>query len=286
MRMTRLRAAHGAVALSVSAAALALIAGPVAGAQEPVTPPAAAPTELLPDLQQEVPSQLSIVRSTTSGRTPKYQLGFRSSAWNAGPGVLTVHGRRSSTRVKSLTGDQLINMSDGTMRLNKAVGKLRYMRSTDHSHWHFLQFERYELRSASGKLLRRDRKSATGFCLGDRYLTGDTPEPQQPPRIPFDGDCGKGEPKLRSLHTGISVRWADDYAPHLEGQSIDVTGLKAGTYQLVHRVNPFMGRKRIKESRYDNNGASVRLRLTWPKGSERAPKVRVLEECAGKLRCR
>lgn len=279
MRTTRPSALCGA--LAISAAAAALFAGTATG-QEPVAPPApAAPTQLLPDLQQEVPSQLSVVKSNTPRRTPRYQLGFRSSAYNMGPGVLTVHGRRSSTKVKHLTGDQIINMSDGTTVTKRNAGRLRYNRSSDHSHWHFVDFERYELRSTSGKVLRKSPKSATGFCLGDRYLVG--VEPQQPTRPEFDDDCGRGEPKLRSLFTGISIMWADDYAPHLEGQNIDITGVKAGTYTLVHRVNASRG---LSESNYANNASSVKVRVTYPNGRKRAPKVRVTKECAGAARCR
>lgn len=276
MRITRPSALCGALALTASAAALAAV--PAIG-QEPVPP--AAPTQLLPDLQQEVPSQLSVIKSNTSRKSPRYQLGFRSSAYNVGPGVLVVHGRRPSTKQKHLTGDQIINMSDGTTQTKANAGRLLYNQFPDHSHWHFVGFERYELRNARNTLVRRDRKSATGFCLGDRYLVA--PEPQQPPRPQFDGQCGRGKRNILSLYTGISINWADDYAPHLEGQSIDVTGLRAGTYQLVHRANPSRG---LSEANYANNASSLRVRLTWPNGRKRAPKVTTVKECPGTARCR
>ena len=48
------------------------------------------------------------------------------------------------------------------------VGTLLYQAHPPHRHWHFQQFESYELRRASDHVLvGRDRKS--GFCLIDRY---------------------------------------------------------------------------------------------------------------------
>jgi len=172
-------------------------------------------------------------------------------------------------------------MSDGTTVTKANAGRLRFNRFPDHAHWHFVDFERYELRTSAGKVVRKSRKAASGFCLGDRYLVG--PEPQQPTRPEFDDDCGRGEPNLLSLYTGISIMWADDYAPHLEGQNIDISGVRAGTYTLMHRVNPSRG---LSESNYANNSSSVRVRVSYPNGRKRAPKVAVTKKCPGAARCR
>jgi hypothetical protein len=238
-------------------------------------------TPLLPDLVQEVPAKLTVQKTQPPTRRARWQLGFRSSAVNVGAGPLVTHGHRSSTAERRLIADQLVSMSDGTVEVRARVGRLQYIVNTDHSHWHFLKFERYTLRKPGGKIVRQDRKSATGFCLGDRYLVGE--EPKQLPHPPFDGDCGKDEPSVLELFTGISMMWADDYAPHLEGQSINVTGLKRGRYVLVHRVNPT---RKLHESDRSNNNASVLLRLSWPRGMNRMPKVKLLKECPGTARCR
>jgi len=81
---------------------------------------------------------------------------------------------------------------------------------------------------------------------------------------------------------GISVGYGDDYHAYLEGQSIAVTGLPAGRYELVHRVN---GNGRLRETRYSNNAASVLVRLSWPNGSDDRPRVEVLKRCPGRERC-
>ena len=49
--------------------------------------------------------------------------------------------------------------------------------------------------------------------------------------------------------------------------------MPAGVYDLVHRVNAGLA---LHELRYENDAASVRLRLTWRKG---VPSVVVLRRC-------
>ena len=48
---------------------------------------------------------------------------------------------------------------------------------------------------------------------------------------------------------------------------------------LVHRVN---ADRRLHETGYGNNAASVLIALRWRRG---VPYVRVLERCAGSARC-
>ena len=45
---------------------------------------------------------------------------------------------------------------------------------------------------------------------------------------------------------------------------------------LVHRANP---ERKAKELRYDNNAASLRIRITWPQGKSTRPRIRVLKTC-------
>jgi hypothetical protein len=118
-------------------------------------------------------------------------------------------------------------------------------------------------------MLRRDHKQ--GFCFGDRHpLAG-----AQPPRF-RPGGCGLFEPRLLSVKEGTSVGYVDIYPPEFHGQWIDVTGLPAGRYVLVHRVNPAYA---LRERSYTNDAASALVELR--KGS-----VRVLKRCPGSERCR
>ena len=78
---------------------------------------------------------------------------------------------------------------------------------------------------------------------------------------------------------GISVGFGDAYAANLEGQYLPLTGLRAGRYVLIHRVN---ADGRLREQRYDNNAASVLLSLRWRAG---VPRLRLLARCPGSARC-
>ena len=271
-----------ALALAVTAAVPA-----VASAQAPVPPPApAGPVEVLPDLVMEVPSKLSVKKVRRSGKV-RWDLGFRSSAVNIGPGSLNVRGVRASTAEPLLNAEQLINLSDGTRMLDGQfstrpnVGKMRFQADGGHSHWHLMKFQRFQLIRGT-KVVRKDRKYATGYCLGNRYLA--VPNAVFAPAAPNQSDqCGKDDRNVLDLMTGIQVGFGDPYDPYLEGQSVDITGLKAGTYSLAHIVNPA---RSLFEANTANNSSSVAVRIRWPRGSKGKPTVRIAKRCAGKRLCR
>jgi hypothetical protein len=232
-------------------------------------------TELLPDLDQAVPSALSVVRVGDSDRVT-----FRSAVDNVGRGPLVIEGSRTSRGEPSMSVRQAVRSSDGSTRTIDLPARMRYVRSATHAHWHLLGFERYELRSASdGRLVGRDRK--TGFCLGDRYDTRPAARIEnEPPAAVWTEECGRDEPELLSVAEGISPGYGDDYAPRLEGQYLDVTSVPAGRYLVVHRANPD---RTIRESDYGNNAASVLIALRRTTGE--TPTVRVLARCPHADRC-
>lgn len=225
-------------------------------------------TDLLPDLLQERPQDLSVQR--VRGRQ---LLGFRSSVQNVGDGPLIISGVRPSRATRDMRATQLVVGADGALQRVAGIGFLRYVPSRDHSHWHFLPFERYELRSAAtGARIVRDRKS--GFCLGDRYRVEPRPANSVPAPV-YASRCGLGRPGLLRVLEGISVGWADDYAAYLDSQHIDVTDVPGGRYLLVHTVN---ASGRIVERSRANNQASVRIALTRAGGRVR---VQVLPPLPG-----
>jgi hypothetical protein len=172
---------------------------------------------------------------------------------------------------------QRVRLSDGGTRTYPRVGLWRYNHSSDHVHWHFLYYQRYELRKANGSVVVRDRKS--GFCLGDRYGIAPGRVLNRVARPVFTGFCNLYQPDALSVDGGTSVGFSDRYHSRLDGQNVDITHVPAGDYTLVHKTNTQL---LIRELRYSNNAASVAIRLTRPNGR---PAVRVLRVCPDSARC-
>ena len=231
---------------------------------------------LLPDLDQEAPSDLVVVRAGLAER-PEYRLGFRSAVRNVGRGPLVIDGHRSGD-AETMVADQVVRHEGEPSTEVRGVGRLQFVVSPDHRHWHLLRFERYELRRpGSSEPLAEDRK--TGFCLGDRYTAVGPRLLHRAPRALYTSRCGLEQTQLLGIREGISVGYGDDYAANLEGQYLPLDGLSDGRYELVHRVNRD---QRIQETGYGNNAASVLLRLRWRRG---VPYVRVLARCADSASC-
>jgi hypothetical protein len=223
--------------------------------------------ELLPDLDQRAPTQIAV--ANIAGR---YKLGFTSAVDNVGQGPVWIRGTRAG---RTMTVRQLVRVAKGGLESHVDAGVLRYTWSSTHTHWHLIHFERYELRRARDfTLVGRDRKS--GFCLADHYGTARRVRPGRPF---FLGNCAQGAPGARAVEQGSSVGYTDRYPAHFHGQNVDLTGIPAGLYVLVHRANPD---RWLRERRYENNVASVRLQLTRTGG---VPRVRVLRSCEASERC-
>jgi Lysyl oxidase/WD40-like Beta Propeller Repeat len=222
-----------------------------------------------PDLVQRPPSGLVIERA----RNGHWLLGFTTMVDNRGPGALWIKARRSGhERVMHVR--QLVQLRGGGVRVDSPSGELHYVVAPPHYHWHFLGFVHAELRTAGDFVLRvRDHKS--GFCLADHYGTA--------PGIPHDparflGNCEQFQPDARAVREGESVGYTDKYPAFFHGQQLDITGLKSGKYWLVHRANEDF---HLRESSYDDNVASVLVRLAWRGG---VPTVTPLRTCR-KERC-
>ena len=228
--------------------------------------PQVGPRELLPDLDQRAPFRLTIAGT---------RLGFASATDNVGNGPVWIRGSRFSA-TGPMRAVQLVRMSDRSVRTYPDAGRLRYTPSPTHTHWHLLGFQRYELRTLAGNLVVRDRKS--GFCLADHYglaarrvtaFTGGH----------FYGNCAQGNPGALSVEQGTSIGFTDLYPAHFHGQNLELRGVPAGVYLLVHRANPD---QRLEELDYTNNNASLRIRLTW---SGSTPHVETLRTCQASADC-
>jgi Lysyl oxidase len=186
---------------------------------------------------------------------PSYRLEFGSRIHAAaGGGPLIVKGHRLTTS-DPMAADQVIKRGGGGELTRPNIGQLvyeQYPGSVSHQHWHYKSFDRYQLRSTSDlSIVRPDNKA--GFCLSDPVYATDF--------------CGSLKPWALSVQEGLGPDTTDYYNPSLEGQYIDVTGLPAGDYWLLHWVN---ADKEICESDYANNAAAVKVTL-WPSGYGVAP---------------
>jgi len=264
-------------AVAVVAASAVAVVTAVTRASDGASGPA---RDLLPDLVQRAPYSLAGQTVTVRGQR-RFRLGFASAVDNLGAGPLDIVARRARG-VRRMTADQVVHRSDGSTSRRPRVGVLAYTRSAGHEHWHLLGFDHYWLRPLSGIGTRRDVK--TGFCLGDRYDANELEQLSAEPGGPvFTRECGRNGPGLLRMREGISVGYGDDYDPILEGQYVDVTGLPAGRYELVHEAN---GKRLLRERNYRNNAASIVLALSWPRGTAESPRIDVLQRCGNGRRCR
>ena len=226
------------------------------------------PSELLPDLTPVPPHQLIV-----DNDDGKFWLGFASSAANIGDAELKMRGSRASTDAPLMRADQLVQLDDGSERVYEDAGVFVYVTEETHLHWHWQRFMRYELRHAANfKLANPDVKS--GFCVADRAVVPGYEEPQL---FPDPSWCEQDNPNATKLSVGLSVGWADPYDALLEGQAIEVTGLRAGRYYLLHHVNPD---RLMRETDHSNNFSASLVKLTWPNGKTSPPQVRELVSCS------
>ena len=237
-------------------------------------------TPSLPNLHQLVPGNVSVV--VTKGPRPRERLIFSSTVVNLGPGPFVIEARRPSRRVALMTAHQVL-VGPGTARTRvRNVGRLRYVRSEDHEHWHLAKLESFELRRPdTGALVTPDRK--TGFCPGDRYVY-QRGLPRGWNRRAYglrnDNNCGLGKSRALTMLESISPGWADVYEANVDGQFIDVTGVPAGRYVLVNRANP---QRRLRETTFDDNVSSAYIELARPPGGK--PTVRTLNYCRDSATC-
>lgn len=232
------------------------------------------PEELLPDLEQAVPTKLQIVEDGDS-----YRLVFTSAVRNAGSGPLTIEAGRPDRETPTMATRQLVRRSDGSLRVHALPAGLRYVEAESEGRWELLDLAIVELRSAAeGELVRPGE--AAGLCLGD----GSDAEPDargegEPERPVWTVDCGRGEPGLLALNEGLSPGFAATGSRTRSG-SVEVTSVPAGRYVLVQIANPD---RTLLESDYGNNAASVLIQV---QRAGAIPTVRVLARCPGTDVCR
>ena len=205
--------------------------------------------ELLPDFAQRPPSGLTIQQSAA-----RWRLGFTSLVDNIGLGPSVLVGVRPPGATR-MNGTQRVLLANGAWRTYDGVAQFRYTNSPPHHHWHLMRFDSFELRTLDGTTLVRDRKS--GFCLADHWGAAPGFWPHRRPH--FLGDCDQFHPEATRVVMGTTPGYTDRYPAFFHGQNVDITNVPGGVYNLMHRVNASL---QLHELRYDNDAASVRVRLT------------------------
>lgn len=303
------------------AASCALTAAVLAGAVLATPDSAAGTTPLLPDLREAPPGchegsmptipcgdwDVCVVEDPRSPSGPCVRSGraarirFTSAVDNVGDGPLLVYGRRADTQTPTMAVRQAFQTPDsGPIPASFAEaqhptdGAMYYEPTQSHEHWHYLDFEHFELRSPAGQTLVKDRKN--GFCLGDRYPAFDSyqlPDAVRPNTPQGDlaeflagNNCKHHQPGALEATEGISVGRGDHYKLDVDYQWLDITDVPSGTYDLVGTANPD---RRLQETRYDNNSSSIAISIKWNKKANgtvpEAPDVRLIKACPGAARC-
>ena len=227
----------------------------------------------LPDLVQDAPRNVAAGRAHAPDGTltDSFAISFDSAVRNVGPGPMHLRGtvRDGAMVVEQIlhAGPQEISGEAGRV---PGIGRMRYVTTYGHQHWHVMRFERYALRSLTRRgVVVRDRKQ--GFCLSNGYA---------------QGWCSQGQDDARKVEMGLIAdpTYADVYKARVEGQEIEITRVTAptGRYDLVHTANPA---GLLREVSTANDSSSVELSLRWPRDERLAPRVRVLKRCPGSATC-
>ena len=174
-------------------------------------------------------------------------LRFSTLGWNNGAGPLEIRaGAIDSVNGKQEVIQRIYN-DDGTYSEVKA-GSFTY--HATHGHIHFDDYALYTLQPvvANGAANRIGQK--TTFCIMDTTKVN-IRIPNASKRAIYK-TCG-------NVMQGMSVGWGDKYGYQLAGQSIDITGLENGDYDLKIEIDP---KFHIVESNDADNTSTVRIRIT------------------------
>jgi hypothetical protein len=138
--------------------------------------------------------------------------------------MLTGTGKRTLMRFDVT----VYNRGSSAVNLGNPVNNPLFGYSPCHKHYHFSNYALYELFSADPRSSTGQQPVLTGrkqaFCLMDfeRDPTVLTP----PPAV------------FTCSNQGLTQGWADTYGSYLDGQWLDITGVKPGRYYLRVTINP------------------------------------------------
>jgi len=199
-------------------------------------------TGLLPDMRTVVPQHLQMVNEHQ-----REILRFSNGIANTGAGPWRMRPLYPVAGADTQDAVQEILDAGGSVAASKVVSQYEF--HPEHNHWHIGDVALFEVRAGAvnGPLAGGNSLKVT-FCLIDWYKLEDNSK--TPERVYFE--CA-------GSYQGISPGWVDQYHQSVEGQQLDLTGLRAGRYYLVSTANHtgvFI------ENDYTNNTAWVAFDLT------------------------
>ena len=202
-------------------------------------------TEKLPNLVPYPASELHVVNDSVTGTA---LLRFSTVSYNNGIGPVELVGGAFNLTTNTQKVYQRVYLSDGTY-YDRLAGDFIY--HPEHQHIHFEGYATYKLLPVNAPGASQRNGTKTSFCLEDTNHV--LPNLPGSPVDPAYTVCN-------SQIQGISVGWADRYGYLLAGQSIDVTGLPDGDYQLIIEVDP--NNHLLEQSDADNQSCIlIRLRV-------------------------
>jgi hypothetical protein len=199
-----------------------------------------------PDLQNLPPFKLRVKPDRATGQK---LLRFSITIANLGDGPLELRPQNDpSTGLTQAFQRVYTHDAAGAWSLWAETPAGTFVFHPTHFHWHFEGFALYEIRDATGAVIRSSTKIS--FCIADTTLV----DPNLPhASAPVYRSC------QQSAIQGLSVGLGDTYELSVPGQSIDITGLPDGDYLLVSTADPD---DHVLEVDDGNNVGSVAFRLT------------------------
>lgn len=177
---------------------------------------------------------------------------IRFSSWMANNGAhhFDIAGVPTSTTPLTATANQCIEWAAPRVcGARQEIGTLTYHAA--HAHYHFVDFARYELRTATtGSLAALSDK--VSFCMQDSAPVRSGRPLETAFAFPLYFGCDIGT-------QGISAGWADIYTSELAGQQILLAGVPDGVYDLVTVADPS---NRILETDESDNTSVRRVRIS------------------------
>ena len=222
------------------------------------------PQNRFPDLRTVVPQHLQIVNAHD-----REVLRLTNGIANTGNGVwqMVPVNPDADTNDPQKANQQFLDANGNVVATCTTGSSSEYHPA--HKHFHISDVAAFEVhaKSKGGPVIGESLKVTS--CLIDWVrLEGNSP------------DNERGYASCDSGVQGISPGWIDQYHMALEGQSIDITGAKAGTYYLVSTANP---EGFFIETNKDNNDAWVAFQLS--RDSKGNPKIVIVghSPCSGGL---